>query len=100
MTVPAQGATGFNPPSLVGLSLGAPYFHAGNARTLEEAFDGVFVSHHAAFSANFLANADATQIRQLAAFLLSIDDTTTPVDPPTAALGFDPVLCNQFPGHL
>jgi YVTN family beta-propeller protein len=100
MTVPAQGDSGFNPPALVGMATGAPYFHAGNARTLEEAFDGVFVSHHAAFSANFLANSDPTQIRQLVAYLLSIDDSTAPVDPPTAALGFDPVLCNQFPGHL
>jgi YVTN family beta-propeller protein len=100
MTVPAQGASGFNPPALIGAVTGAPYFHAGNARTLEEAFDGVFVSHHAAFSANFLANSDPTQIRQIVAYLLSIDDSTPPVDPPNAALGFDPILCNQFPGHL
>jgi YVTN family beta-propeller protein len=100
MTVPAQGASGFNPPALIGMATGAPYFHAGNARTLEESFDGVFVSHHAAFSANFLANSDPTQIKQLVAYLLSIDDSTAPVDPPNAALGFDPILCNQFPGHL
>ena len=40
------------------------------------------------------------QIQQIVAYLLSIDDTTTPVYPATTALGFDPVLCNQFPGHL
>lgn len=100
MTVAAQGASGFNPPALIGMSLGAPYFHAGNARTLEEAFDGAFTSHHAAFSANFLASADPNEIRQIVAYLLSIDDSTTPVEPPNAALGFDPILCNQFPGHL
>jgi 6-phosphogluconolactonase (cycloisomerase 2 family) len=99
MSVTAQGAGGFNPPALIGMAIGAPYFHAGNARTLEESFDGVFVSHHAAFSANFLANSDPAQIRQIVAYLLSIDDSTTPVDPPNAALGFDPILCNQFSGQ-
>ncbi len=39
------GATGFNIPSLLGLASGAPYFHAGNARTLEELFDQVFKDH-------------------------------------------------------
>jgi cytochrome c peroxidase len=29
---------GFSPPSLLGIQTGAPYFHGGNARTLEEVF--------------------------------------------------------------
>ena len=32
----AFGAAGFNSPSLLGLSLSAPYFHDGSAQTLEE----------------------------------------------------------------
>src|SRR4051812_8513839 len=51
MVAGAQGAggvnandftLGYNPPSMLGLSVGAPYFHAGNARTLEEAFSATF----------------------------------------------------------
>jgi cytochrome c peroxidase len=74
----AQGATGYNPPSLVGNALGAPYFHAGNARTLEEVFSSTFNTHARALAPMFLSNpkARATQVRQLVAFLLSIDDGT------------------------
>jgi hypothetical protein len=95
MTAPAQGALGFNPPSLLGLTVGAPYFHAGNARTLEEAFDAVFTSHHAALAPNPFAE-DATRavkLRQLVLYLLSIDERTPPVPVPIAELGFDPHLC-------
>jgi YVTN family beta-propeller protein len=42
MMTPAQGATGFNIPSLLGMVTGAPYFHAGGARTLEEALSFPF----------------------------------------------------------
>lgn len=95
MTTAAQGATGFNPPSLLGLASGAPYFHAGNARTLEEAFDATFTAHHTSLSVNFLVSGDRdTQVRQMVAFLLSIDEDTAPVAVPgAAALGYDPVLC-------
>ena len=95
MMTPAQGATGFNPPSLLGLATGAPYFHAGNARTLEETFDATFQAHHTSLSTNFLLTGDRdTQIRQLVAFLLSIDEGTTAVAVPgVSALGYNPVLC-------
>ncbi|MEZ4410463.1 MAG: hypothetical protein R3A52_28885, partial [Polyangiales bacterium] len=53
MTAAAQGRTGFNVPSLVGMSAGAPYFHAGNARTLEESLADTFRAHHQAYAANF-----------------------------------------------
>jgi len=55
------------------VQVGAPYFHAGNARTLEEGFSTQFEGHHksAVASVNTL---DATQIRQLTAFVLSIDE--------------------------
>lgn len=95
MTTAAQGTTGFNPPSLLDSVASAPYFHGGNARTLEEVFDTTFAAHHTALSANFLetdtAALRATHVQQLVAFLLSIDESTTaPVD---AVLTYDPHLC-------
>jgi YVTN family beta-propeller protein len=93
MTTAAQGATGFNPPALVGMSTGAPFFHAGNARTLEELFSTTFERHYRALSTNFLQSGDrATEVRQIIAFLLSIDDDTEPVALPTT-LGYNPDLC-------
>jgi hypothetical protein len=91
-------ATGFNPPALLGMASGAPYFHAGNARTLEELFAPTFAAHQTAFSSNFPGAGDrAARIGQLVQFLLSIDETTEAVEPPDG-LGFDPVLCpSQFP---
>lgn len=92
MIATAQGASGYNPPALVGMATGAPYFHAGNARSLEEVFDATFSGHYQAFSENFLDVGDrATQVRQMVAFLLSIDEST-PVAA-TPSLGFDPTLC-------
>lgn len=93
MSTPAQGSTGFNPPALLGAIVGAPYFHGGNARTLEESFSDDFAAHHGALSVNFLMTGDrAEQVRQITAFLLSIDEDTAPVSVPTS-LGYDPVLC-------
>jgi len=92
MVTGAQGAggtnanditAGFNPPSLLGLQVGAPYFHAGNARSLEEVFNAIFVKHHQSAIAQVF-NPSATQVKQLVAFLLSIDGSTTPVAIPTA----------------
>jgi hypothetical protein len=93
MSTPAQGATGFNPPSLLGMATAAPYFHAGAARTLEEALGDDFDRHRRAFAENF--RPDATQLRQLTAFILSIDETTAP--PAAPALGFPVDLCAQVP---
>jgi len=95
MTTTAQGASGYNPPPLLGLGTGAPYFHGGNARTIEEAFATSFDQHHTSMSVNFLVTGDrATQIRQLTAFLLSIDEDTAALPVPTAAvLGYEPELC-------
>jgi YVTN family beta-propeller protein len=99
MTTDAQGLSGFNPPSLLGMGTGAPYFHAGNARTLEEVFaTPTFDDHSQAFSSNFpgVANREMA-VRQLTAFLLSIDETTVPEAVPTT-LGFDATLCpDSFP---
>lgn len=83
MTTAAQGdaptGRGFNPPSLLGTQIGAPFFHAGNARTLEELLDDtLFAPHHRSAIANvFVPSAD--QRRQLVAFMLSIDEETETV---------------------
>lgn len=90
------GMDGFNVPSLVGLAAGAPYFHAGNARTLEEVFDPRFSKHYKALSDAFEPTAD--DIRALVSYLLSIDesDEAKVIPVPIAELGFDPDLCAQF----
>jgi DNA-binding beta-propeller fold protein YncE/mono/diheme cytochrome c family protein len=73
----AGDSKGFNPPSLLGLSVGAPYYHAGQAATLEATFADGFASHHAVVDPNFLvadnATDKATHISQLVQYLLSID---------------------------
>jgi DNA-binding beta-propeller fold protein YncE/mono/diheme cytochrome c family protein len=101
-TTLAQGQMGFNIPTLFGLSLGAPYFHAGNARTLEEAFDSkTFAQHHQALSADFLMpGASPDSIRDLVTFLLSIDESTPleplpTVDPAGLPISYD--FCAQAP---
>ncbi len=70
---PAQGPNGFNPPSLLGLAVGAPYLHNGAAPTL----DGLLADHPehtTAGNPNFLPTADDRAA--LVAFLLSIDEST------------------------
>jgi YVTN family beta-propeller protein len=96
MTTLAQGATGFNIPSLLGMVTGAPYFHAGGARTLEEAFGETFDRHRRAFAENF--RPDAAQLHQLVAYLLSIDETTPA--PPAPSLGFPFDLCAEIPAGV
>jgi DNA-binding beta-propeller fold protein YncE/mono/diheme cytochrome c family protein len=86
----AVGASGFNIPTLIGLSTGAPYFHAGNARTLEEVFDPVFEKHYRALSPGFpLSGSDMSreeQVDALVAYLLSLDDSSmAPADDPEAS---------------
>jgi hypothetical protein len=105
MTV-AQGAgnpegegAGYNPPSLLGLSLAAPYFHAGNARTLEALLAETFATHYGALAPNFLLYSDETEraarVEDLIHFLLSIDEQAEYIDIPEAgpaggSLCFDP----------
>lgn len=76
MAALALGESGYNVPSLLGVATGAPYFHAGNARTLEEAFDSVFTPHHRALAPDFLVDDSERRERvaDLVAYLLSIDD--------------------------
>jgi hypothetical protein len=69
---------GYNVPSLLNVSAGAPYMHAGNARTLEAVFNPQFAAHHQALAPNFLLESDPykvqNQIEQLVQYLLSIDE--------------------------
>jgi hypothetical protein len=98
MMMLALGPTGFNIPSLVGIAAGAPYFHAGNARTLEELFDPAFAPHYQALAPGFLAADSADRdsaIHYLIAYLLSIDDVKANE---TAQPGDD--LCVPAPGVL
>ena len=88
MVTEAAGALGFNPPSLLSASAGAPYLHAGQARTLEEVFTA-YPNHCRAFSANCtLAGAD---LSNMVAFLQSIDDDKATLG--TTVGAFDTVLC-------
>lgn len=105
MATPAQGdgtpsgeGRGYNVPSLLGLSTGAPYLHAGGARTLEALFSNAFASHHQALSANFLTESDISarndQVAALVQYLLSIDEQSAyPGLPGTGSTGGS--LCPQ-----
>ncbi|MFZ5470799.1 MAG: hypothetical protein ACOZIN_15345 [Myxococcota bacterium] len=92
----AQGAKGFNPPSLLGMATSAPYFHHGEARTLAEVFQAKYATHHQAGNALFLANGGGTpqeqaEIADLVAFLESIDERTPPFSVPA---GYD--ICGGY----
>jgi YVTN family beta-propeller protein len=98
MATGAQGAgginandftRGFNPPSLLGLQVGAPYFHAGNARSLEESLSSTFTGHFQSPVAQVFAPTPL-EIQQLVAFMLSIDgDTQAPAVPALGSSGGD-----------
>lgn len=83
---PEGEGAGYNPPSLLGSSIGAPYFHAGNARTLEALLGETFETHHTALAPNFLIESDeaerAARVEELAYFMLSIDEGTEYFDIP------------------
>lgn len=73
---PAQGVDGFNIPSLLGVSQGAPYLHNGAAETLEQLFDpsGDFTNHLRA--GNQVFSPTEQQLADLIAFVKTIDDET------------------------
>jgi hypothetical protein len=71
---PAQGAMGFNVPSLLGLATSAPYFHNGSATTLQNVFDVRYAPHTTAGNPSFAPSAQ--DLANLIAFLKSIDETT------------------------
>jgi cytochrome c peroxidase len=89
---PAQGnetdGKGYNVPSLLGMSLGAPYLHAGQVRTLEALFTDTFGGHHKALAPTFLDALDPQRDHKVAAlvqYVLSIDNDTPAI--PIPALG-------------
>ncbi|HET8938856.1 MAG TPA: hypothetical protein VFN67_35665, partial [Polyangiales bacterium] len=69
---------GYNVPSLLGVAAGAPYMHAGNARTLEAMLDPQFAPHHQALAPNFLLESSpekvSEQVEAIVQYLLSIDE--------------------------
>jgi hypothetical protein len=89
---PAGEGRGYNVPSLLGVSVGAPYLHAGGARTLEAMFSDTFAQHHQALAPNFLTETDPAERSQridaLVQYLLSIDEQSEyPALPETGAAG-------------
>lgn len=92
MTTKAQGqgdgrnGRGYNVPSLLGLSAGAPYFHNGGARSLEVLLSDIFRTHARALSPNLLTESDPAARRAavtaLTTYLLYIDETVPPFDLP------------------
>lgn len=92
---PAQGAGGFNVPSLYGLTVGAPYFHHGQATTLEDALGNpLWVAHRTAGNPGFTPTND--QIADLVSYLYSIDAATS--EPPLRD-GFDGCPA-EFPTYI
>lgn len=92
MAAKAQGdetdGKGFNPPSLLGVQVGAPYFHAGQVRTLEDLLSNVFAAHREALTGGFLAEGSPgreAKLTALVAYLLSIDEDAEVI--PIPALG-------------
>jgi hypothetical protein len=79
----AQGPSGFNIPSLLGVGRGAPFLHNGAAETLDELLDpaGDFVTHLRA--GNQVFSPTPQELADLIAFVKTIDDSTAtfPIDP-------------------
>lgn len=94
MSTKAQGqgdgrnGRGYNIPSLLGVSAGAPYFHAGGARTLEASLTAPFEAHTRALSPNLLTETDPAErgekVAALVSYLLAIDEESSAFQPPAA----------------
>jgi hypothetical protein len=72
------------------MATSAPYLHHGEAKTLLDLFTPKYSAHHQAAAANFLVGLpgsaqDQQKRADLIAFLLSIDDRTTPFAIPAGA---------------
>ena len=97
---PQGEGRGYNPPSLLGLATGAPYLHAGNARTLEALFGSTFGAHTHALAPNFLTDTDPavvkSKISSLAQYLLSIDEDTAYVTIPEPGAAGGALCPNTF----
>ncbi len=75
----AFGGAGFNSPSLLGLSLSAPYFHDGSAQTLDE----VMKRHLLGNGQTVEQTLSAQELADLLAFVRSIDEQTATVESDT-----------------
>jgi YVTN family beta-propeller protein len=73
---PGRGVLGFNPPSLLGLSASAPYFHSGQALTLDEVMNAV--PHRRSGLPTGAADPfdDTANAAVMARFLRSLDEKT------------------------
>jgi hypothetical protein len=76
VSAPPLGAAGFVPPSLLGAHGLAPYLHNGSAQTFEDLLQ--LVAHRSAGTGGVDLLTSATDRRDLAAFLASIDSRTEP----------------------
>ena len=105
MNTKAQGdgnrraRTRLQPPSLLGLAIGAPYLHAGNARTLEALFGRPSALTPGARAE--LPNRDRSgrgeeQDSSSAQYLLSIDEDTAYVTIPGAGAAGGALCPNTF----
>ena len=105
----AFGVDGFNAPSLIGVFDSAPYFRAGAAATLEEAFgintDPNFLpavqAHWRAGTGGDpnILDSEPTAVTDLIAFLRTIDESTPPfpaadLAPDDAAFADATALCD------
>jgi hypothetical protein len=76
----AEGAAGYNVPSLYGVALGAPYLHHGQSPTLQDLFsNSQWAAHTNAGNPNFTAFnlTSSGAVDDLIQFLRSIDASTT-----------------------
>ncbi len=75
------GAGGFNPPTLLGLhAFPQTFFHNGSVNSLEAVMENV--AHRSDGNGGVDGLQSAAQRAQLIKFLLSIDGTTVPIQPP------------------
>jgi hypothetical protein len=73
--VTANGALGFNVPSLVSAHAGAPYFHSGSAPTLDDVMTNV--THRSSGTGGVDTLTNPSDRARLVKFLRTIDSATT-----------------------
>ncbi len=72
--VAANGALGFNVPSLLSVFAGAPYLHSGSGQTLEDVLENV--THRSAGTGGVDTLSSPSDRQALVRFLKSIDAQT------------------------
>ena len=72
--VQANGALGFNTPSLLSVFAGGPYFHSGSAPTLDDVLANI--THRSAGTAGVDTLSSAADRARVVRFLISIDAKT------------------------